>query len=344
MLPSPEPGGGPPRRILLLNHRREPVDPLRAALAGRGWTVRSAADLEASAAALREESPEAVLILPLTLDPESLEWEILAPLLQARGPALLLLPWRGAAASAADPLLRELGLPADWTADPTDLREIQARLRALLRRRREAAELRDRLRSLEGQLLSDHKTGLFNDRFFRRRLEEEFERSRRHGEPLSLLLLDLDDFKAVNDRSSYEFGDRVLGELAAVLRRGLRSIDIAARLGGDEFGVLLPNTRLDRAVLVARRLGRLARRTRLEAPAEAELDEVALRCSIGVACFEGQGLAEARALFLLANEELKKAKRAGKDRISFHDPRYAPPAGGEEAARGGEPGARAGDP
>lgn len=316
----PRPDGRGERTLLILNHRGEALDEVRGWLEGRGWRVVAAGDLEASLQVL-ERPADAVLVAPLTLRPDTLEWERLARRLRAPGGlACLILPWSGAPPGAMGRLLETLGPLADWLPCPVEPAAVEASLEHRLRTATALAEARSRATALEGQLVADHKTDLFNERHFRSRLQEEFERTRRHGTPVTLLLLDLDDFKQINDRTSYEFGDVVLREVGRLLRGAIRAIDIAARLGGDEFAVLLPNTTLAEGVAVARRLRDSAARR----PVEALGHMAELRLSAGLATFEGHGLAAARELFLQANEALKEAKQGGKNRISIFDPRQKP--------------------
>jgi diguanylate cyclase (GGDEF)-like protein len=102
--------------------------------------------------------------------------------------------------------------------------------------------------------LTDDLTGLANRRRFREELEQLAAAAQRHGTPLSLLLLDVDDFKEMNDRNGHAAGDEILREIAVAIRRRIRASDLAARIGGDEFAVLLPHTNKDEATLVARDL------------------------------------------------------------------------------------------
>lgn len=99
----------------------------------------------------------------------------------------------------------------------------------------------------------DSLTGLYNRRFLNQRLDEELERSRRHGNPLCLLLLDVDYFKQINDDHGHLCGDQVLLSLSGILRTTLRKSDIAARFGGEEFICVLPETTLEQAHLLAER-------------------------------------------------------------------------------------------
>lgn len=295
---------------------------LRSRFQELDWEVAVSGDLQTSLELLGGDRIQAALVFPLTLGEDTLEWQKLgAHLSPRRDVPWVVVGWPEAQAHALAALPARGPCLADWLRAPVEAVEIEARLQSLLRLQDILTESRAREAALEDQLITDHKTGLFNDRHFRNRMAEEFERSRRHGQPLALLLVDVDDFKVVNDRHSYEVGDEVLRAVGAILKRNVRTIDLAARIGGDEFGILLPNTTLREGVAVAARIREAARTMELPEP-EAKLD---FSVSAGVSVFEGRGLEEPTDLFLEANEALKAAKRAGKDRISFHDPRLRRP-------------------
>lgn len=150
--------------------------------------------------------------------------------------------------------------------------------------------------------LTDDLTGLPNRRHFQERLSAELARVSREGVPVSLLLVDIDDFKSVNDSLGHPAGDAVLRELAGVLRDGVRTADVACRTGGEEFAVILPNT--DEAE--ARRCAE-----RLLASIRSAGD---IRVSAGVASAPTDGRTVAT-LFQVADDRLLAAKAAGKDRL-----------------------------
>lgn len=308
--------------LLLLDHRGAGLEALRLRLQGHGWRVIASRSPQESVTLLQQETAAAALIAPLTLSPGTAEWQALLPLLSPhRDLPWLLLPWEDARASRFSELASSPEALADWLPFPYEAGEADARLQNLLRLGELRARQVERVSRLREQLIEDHKTGLANDRHFRARLEEEFARSQRHGGPLSLLLLDIDDFKAVNDTASYEFGDTVLRSVAEVIRHSVRNIDLPARIGGDEFGVLMPNTNLEESVGVATRI--LSTSDGLAVHDEVFRTEV--RLSIGTASFDGTGLADATQLFLRANEALKAAKAGGKQRVCFFDPHLRAP-------------------
>jgi diguanylate cyclase (GGDEF)-like protein len=112
-------------------------------------------------------------------------------------------------------------------------------------------ELSQRLRNMAYR---DAVTGLYNHRYFREQLAHEIERSLRYGQPLSLVLLDMNNFKQINDRYGHFMGDRFLGLVGEVIDRHIRASDVGARYGGDEFVVILPNTPRDEAEVTAEKL------------------------------------------------------------------------------------------
>jgi diguanylate cyclase (GGDEF)-like protein len=160
-----------------------------------------------------------------------------------------------------------------------------------------------RYRKARQEADTDALTGLYNQRTFHETLAREAARAGRYGRKLSLLLLDVDDFKNVNDRIGHLAGDAVLAELAELVREHVRSADVACRIGGDELGVILPeSTRADAHGLFARILATLQRRP----PAEAG----GLSLSGGIAELrpDDDGLL----LFQRADEALYRAKAGGK--------------------------------
>jgi diguanylate cyclase (GGDEF)-like protein len=163
---------------------------------------------------------------------------------------------------------------------------------------RQSAEEITRLASI------DPLTGLFNRRYFDTRLEAELQRARRHGEPLALLMVDIDNFKAINDEHGHMVGDRLLRCVSERLRRGVRIFDVCARYGGDEFAILMPSSNVDTAVLVAERI-----RTSVRGHCAHATGHVTV--SIGIAHSDGRE----RDLLSLADRALLEAKAMGKNTV-----------------------------
>ena len=202
-------------------------------------------------------------------------------------------------------------------------------------------------RKVEEQAITDGLTGLYNHRYFYDRLQQELARAQRYRAPVSLLLLDLDDFKLFNDRYGHLAGDEALREVGRVLRSQVRrDVDLAARYGGEEFVVLLPNTPLAGAAVVGRRLQRALARARSATAEGSAADEaigaidVAERIRVAVAATafatgvdgatEGitvcvgvasypEMAASAQELVAYADAALYRAKRNGKNRVEVYE-------------------------
>src|SRR5919202_5931958 len=165
-------------------------------------------------------------------------------------------------------------------------------------------------RIVERQALVDTLTGLANRRHAQDALAIEISRAARFGDPLALVVVDVDTFKTVNDTHGHPFGDRVLRELAEVLRANLRDIDLPSRWGGDEFVLVLPGTDRDGAVAVAERI-RVALSDRVVLTPEGAA--VSTTASFGVAVYPD--VASEAELLAAADAALYEAKRAGKNRV-----------------------------
>jgi diguanylate cyclase (GGDEF)-like protein len=165
---------------------------------------------------------------------------------------------------------------------------------------------------VQEQAVTDELTGLFNVRQFHARLANEIERAERFGTPLSLVMLDIDKFKAVNDTYGHQQGDRVLVEVARVLRRLSRDVDLPARYGGEEMAVVLPQTDLAGAEQGAERM-----RSAIEGMQISRLDGdglLPITASFGVASFPAEGR-DKTALIAAADAALYRAKHGGRNRV-----------------------------
>jgi diguanylate cyclase (GGDEF)-like protein/PAS domain S-box-containing protein/putative nucleotidyltransferase with HDIG domain len=191
--------------------------------------------------------------------------------------------------------------------------EILQRFATLIELAVTSAEAR---RVLAERAANDHLTGLLNHRSFHERLQAEWERSVRHGRDLALVVMDIDNFKQVNDTFGHPTGDRVLSEFARRLRACGRAGDVLARVGGEEFAWLLPETDAADAIAMAERCRR--------AIAAEHFDEVGpITASLGV-CDDGDALGPGE-MYQLADEALYAAKSSGRDRVVRHTPGYERP-------------------
>ncbi|MBK8977852.1 MAG: GGDEF domain-containing protein [Planctomycetes bacterium] len=304
-----------PARVAILNHHRDDVRPLAELLRTNGYVVEVEESLAATQRRLDEEPPDVAVLNPLLLEPGCVELELLERLQENSQPVPLIL------LVDQPQLLRGLWSPrlplcdfvrkAPGSATLVDGYELLQRLELATHHRACFVRLHERAVELEGQVSVDFKTQLLSERYFRQVLELEFKRARRHQTPLSLLLLDVDDFKSVNDSTDYAFGDEVLRHVAGTLARNIRETDFAARFGGDEFVLLLPHTTPAEAVQTAMRVRtRIARETVRNARYRREVT-----VSIGIDTFDGRQNTTPVDLRRRANLALQKAKRRGKNQV-----------------------------
>lgn len=167
------------------------------------------------------------------------------------------------------------------------------------------------MRRLERLATLDPLTNLANARAFRSALTREHSRSDRYGTRVSLVLVDLDDFKSINDRSGHLEGDRVLVEVSKVVRAAVRDTDLVARLGGDELAILMPESDAAAAQIAARRI--------LDAVATVESAGGPVRASVGVAEHRAVDR-HPDAMIEAADRALYRAKREGGNRVSMDEP------------------------
>lgn len=161
--------------------------------------------------------------------------------------------------------------------------------------------------------LRDPMTRLYNKRYFAERLDAELRFAQRHGSQLAVLMIDVDHFKLVNDRRGHLVGDTVLGAVALALARAVRNEDVVARYGGEEFVVLLRETPIDAAALLAERLRKKVEDAAV--PAEGG-GPVKVTISIGLAVFPSPGVLTGSDLVGAADRALYVAKESGRNRVS----------------------------
>jgi diguanylate cyclase (GGDEF)-like protein len=175
-------------------------------------------------------------------------------------------------------------------------------------------DVSDLVRSAEDMAalaLRDALTGIYNRRHFMARLDDEWKRFRRYERPMSMLMLDIDHFKSVNDRYGHDVGDQIIIAVAGVCGTQTRDSDVLARIGGEEFAILLPETNLKDAHVVAERL----RAAVAAHPLASNAGPVPVTVSIGSACADSKAL-DPTALIKRADEALYAAKRSGRNCVA----------------------------
>ena len=210
----------------------------------------------------------------------------------------------------------ELGAD-DFLVKPINRREFEVRINALLKKKECLDQLESQYESAMSSAIRDGLTGLFNYAYFKHFLDLELKRAQRHNYATALIMLDIDDFKQINDTLGHQTGDDVLKHLAALLKNNLREIDMAARYGGEEFVAVLPYSNREEAVRVAERIRHVIQDNPLS-KAEANT-EATVTVSLGVAvCPQDADTCEG--LIREADIRLYQAKRAGKNRVYDNTP------------------------
>ncbi len=179
----------------------------------------------------------------------------------------------------------------------------------------ERAEWQERAKAFQLMSITDPLTGLLNRRYLEERLSEELNRSKRYEYPMSFLMIDIDDFKAYNDINGHQAGDQALQITAHCLKAALRSADVACRYGGEEFGILLPQTPLNEAGVIAERMRQRVAETAYPHGRTQPLGRVTI--SIGVSTF-GKHVDTADRVIAAADRALYNAKSRGKNQIEFY--------------------------
>ena len=210
-------------------------------------------------------------------------------------------------------LLRGLEIGVnDYLLRPVDKNELLARARTQIRKRRYTDYLRDNVQHSIEAAITDALTGLHNRRYMESHLGTLAEQAGSRGKPLALMMLDIDFFKSINDGHGHDAGDDVLREFAVRIRKSIRGIDLACRYGGEEFVIVMPETDLAVAGMVAERIRRsIASNPFAIDKGNQRLD---VTISIGIATLVGKTESIAEVL-KRADQALYRAKRDGRNRV-----------------------------
>ncbi|MPZ56730.1 MAG: PleD family two-component system response regulator [Rhizobiales bacterium] len=200
----------------------------------------------------------------------------------------------------------------DYLLRPVDKNELLARARSQIRKKRYTERLRDNVQMSIEMAITDALTGLYNRRYMETHLSTLIDQMLGRGKPLSVLIVDIDYFKAVNDNHGHDAGDDVLREFAMRVRKSIRGIDLACRYGGEEFVIVMPETDMTVATMVAERLRRRIASDPFSIGQDQNKIEVTI--SIGIAALS-DAKDTAAAMLKRADQALYRAKRDGRNRV-----------------------------
>jgi two-component system, cell cycle response regulator len=308
-LPPVEPG-----RILVVDDNQDNIEIIAARLRFRGYEIMEASDGEQALGLVREAAPDLILLDVMLPDIDG--YEISRRIKGADDLPFIPIILVTARDSTQD---KVAGLDAgadDYLTKPINFPELEARVRSMLRIKRLQDELAEKNLELERLSISDGLTGLYNHRHIHSLLADEFERVERTGDCMSVAMFDLDRFKQVNDTFGHQAGDRVLVELADILRETARDIDRLGRYGGEEFIALLPETCIEDAAVFVERVRREVARRPFDIGGN---EPLRMTLSAGVATYPDPTIDSVEALVGLADEALYAAKAAGRDRVVRFD-------------------------
>ena len=291
--------------ILIVDDNPDKLKLLEAALRLAGYHVNTATDGEEALAVVASFTPD--LIITDVMMPRMNGYELAEKIRSNPRTRFIPVIMQTAAGRNSEDSLRASEVGAlGYITDPTDIDLLLARTRTLL-------EFKAYLDVCEEAAFTDHLTGLANRRRFERQLDREVNRTLRYAHPFTLVMLDIDNFKSVNDRFGHNAGDEVIRGLGRVLQEGTRGIDLAARIGGEEFAILLVETGQSGALEVAERLRMMIREMIVPGVGQVTASFGVAECPIG-----GQTAAE---MLNSADVALYEAKRSGRDRVVVWQPK-----------------------
>jgi two-component system cell cycle response regulator len=211
-------------------------------------------------------------------------------------------------------ILRGLDLGVnDYLVRPIDRNELIARVRTQVRRKRYAESLRNNVEQAIEMAVVDALTGLNNRRYFDMNLASLLDQAAQEAKPLSLLVLDIDFFKKVNDTYGHDAGDEILRALAGRIRRAVRSVDLVCRLGGEEFVIVMPETSIDVASRVAERV----RRAVEAEPFNVKEGQVAVPVTISIGIADRGSDANPDFIYKSADKALYESKASGRNKVTL---------------------------
>jgi two-component system cell cycle response regulator len=200
----------------------------------------------------------------------------------------------------------------DYLMRPIDKNEMLARVRTQIKKKRYTERLRDNVQASIEMAITDGLTGLFNRRYMETHLTSLAEQAAARGKPMTVMMIDIDYFKSINDGHGHDAGDDVLREFALRIRKSIRNIDLACRYGGEEFVIVMPETDIAVATMVAERI---RRRIATEPfPIQHGAVKLDVTISIGIATLGASG-DDAAAMLKRADTALYRAKRDGRNRV-----------------------------
>ncbi|MDY6933379.1 MAG: response regulator [Spirochaetota bacterium] len=207
----------------------------------------------------------------------------------------------------------ELGAD-DFLVKPVDRQELMARINALIKKKAYLDELCGRFQTVLNAAINDKLTNLYNHTYFKHVLDIEIKRSLRQKHPVTLMLIDIDNFKLYNDTLGHLAGDELLKQIAQLFKDHIREVDLAARYGGDEFAIIMPYVGSKEAAIIAERIRQAVWEMAFSHKSLLLPDKLSISIGIAFSPFDATTMEE---LIEIADRELYNAKNSGKDQVSI---------------------------
>jgi diguanylate cyclase (GGDEF)-like protein len=301
-------------RILVVDDNTDNAEIISTRLRYRGYSILEAGTGQGALDSVQEHTPDLVLLDIMLPDIDGFEvsrrikGDDSLPFI----PIILVT----ARDSTEDKVMGFEAGADDYLTKPINFSELEARVRSMLRIKKLQDELEEKNRELQRLSVSDGLTGLYNHRHIHGLLRDEFERSGRTGASLTVAMFDLDLFKSINDSWGHPAGDRVLVQLAGILRVSARDVDRLGRYGGEEFIAILPSTDAVGGSVFVERVRQAVENHKFDIGSD---ESIRMTISAGVATYPHQSIGDAEALIHEADRALYAAKAAGRNRTIRFD-------------------------
>lgn len=299
------------RMILILSEDQNLLEQMSEPLSIEGYDVRSASSIEEAQYLFKKIKPDLIILNP---EFSSVQSEICFSHFYAtlNNCSVIIV----SKPTESEKMIQHLDLGAnDFISSPFVPVELLARVRTQFR----IQDMRDLLLEVNEKLQAlveiDDLTGLYNMRSLYQKLDFEIERTKRFNRPVTVVMMDIDKFKSVNDSHDHLFGSYVISEIGKIVRQATRAVDIPARYGGDEFLIVLSEIPQAGVEFFCERLRQRIEQTHFIQ----EPDQIKLTMSIGFATYNNEGPMSAKELIRQADAALYESKRQGRNRVTMYN-------------------------
>jgi diguanylate cyclase (GGDEF)-like protein len=296
--------------ILIVDDNDKMLETLQDILGEEGYKITACVTLEEARSSLSRRPPYNVALIDLKLSGGS-GLELLKDIREKNEFTAVILLTAYASLETALEAMKSGAF--GYLQKPLHMEELKMTIKKALRQQELSLENKNLISRLKELSLKDQQTGLYNYRYLIERLGSEFERAKRYILPLSIIMLDIDYFKSINEVYGHEYGDYILREFAEYLKKCARTNDIIVRYGGEEFIALMPDTDKDGAGIFGKRLLEFLK----EHIFDRKGNRIKLKISMGLASFPENGIDTVTGLLSAVDKATRQAKEKGGNRLSL---------------------------